>query len=340
MELRIGVIGIGAMGRDHVDRINNRVNGASVTAISDINREEGLKYGAEIGAEFISNAEDLIASDEIDGVVITSWDPTHEEYVLEAIKNNKYVFCEKPLSVDSAGCMNIVNAEVEKGERLVQVGFMRRFDRGYEDIKKELDKGQLGEPLLLHCTHRNAEVDSKYDTPMAVENTAVHEVDALRWLLQEDFVQAEVILPKKQTTNTHANLHDPQFMLLQTESGVCIDLEVFVNCKFGYDINCKVVCENGEIGLTNPTYYSIKTENKDYKRVPSDWKERFIEAYDKEFQLWVDGIKQESITGPSAWDGYMASVTTTALSLARDTGEKTTINFEEMPSLYKQEQFV
>ncbi|RIM29000.1 inositol 2-dehydrogenase, partial [Staphylococcus cohnii] len=83
MELRIGVIGIGAMGRDHVDRINNRVNGAKVSAISVINVEVATAYEEEIGATFYEGAEALIASDEIGGIVVTSWDPTHEGYVLE-----------------------------------------------------------------------------------------------------------------------------------------------------------------------------------------------------------------------------------------------------------------
>lgn len=336
MELKIGIIGIGAMGRDHVERINERVNGAVVAAISDINKDTAIAYAEEIGATFFENAEDLISSEDIDAVVVTSWDPTHEDYVLECIKNNKYVFCEKPLAIEASGCLNIVHAEIEKNKKFVQVGFMRRYDRGYEEIKHELQTGTLGETLLIHCTHRNEMVDEGYDTPMAVENTAVHEVDALRWLLEEDFVTAEVRLPKKQTTKTHAKLHDPQLILLETESGVIIDLEVFVNCQFGYDINCKVVCEQGEIGLTNPTYYSIKTERKDSTRVPSDWKERFIAAYDRELQIWVDGVKNDNITGPSAWDGYMASVTTSACSEARDTGERKDIKFEPKPGLYNQ----
>lgn len=335
MELKIGVIGIGAMGRDHVERINERVNGANVTAISDINKDVATAYAKEINATFFENAEDLIASEDVDAVLVTSWDPTHEGYVLETIKHNKHVFCEKPLALESSGCTNIVNAEVEKNKRYVQVGFMRRYDRGYEEIKRELQTGSLGETLLVHCTHRNESVDESYNTPMAVENTAVHEVDALRWLLEEDFVTAEVRLPKKQTTRTHPDLHDPQLILLETESGTVIDLEVFVNCQFGYDINCKVVCEQGEIGLTNPTYYSVKTERKDSTRVPSDWKERFISAYDRELQLWIDGVKQDHITGPSAWDGYMASVTTNACSEARDSGKIVDIKFESKPELYK-----
>lgn len=58
----------------------------------------------------------MIADPEVDAVVVTSWDPTHEQYVLEAIKHNKYVFCEKPLATDSEGCRRIVDAEVANGK--------------------------------------------------------------------------------------------------------------------------------------------------------------------------------------------------------------------------------
>lgn len=121
MELKIGIIGIGAMGRDHVERINERVNGAVVAAISDINKDTAIAYAEEIGATFFENAEDLITSEDIDAVVVTSWDPTHEDYVLECIKNNKYVFCEKPLAIEASGCLNIVHAEKKKIRNLYKL---------------------------------------------------------------------------------------------------------------------------------------------------------------------------------------------------------------------------
>ena len=74
---------------------------------------------------------------------------------------------------------------------------------------------------------------------MAISNTAIHEIDVLRWLLDED-ASVQMILPKE-TSHTHADLHDPQLLIFQTKSGVTIDLEIFVNCRFGYDIKCDVV---------------------------------------------------------------------------------------------------
>ena len=75
--------------------------------------------------------------------------------MLEAIKHGKYVFCEKPLAMDAAGCRRIVDAEVAYGKKLVQVGFMRRYDRGYIELKEAIESKQYGEALMMHCAHRN-----------------------------------------------------------------------------------------------------------------------------------------------------------------------------------------
>lgn len=203
----------------------------------------------------------MIASEDVDVVVVTSWDPTHEQYVLEAIKHGKYVFCEKPLAMDAAGCRRIVDAEVAYGKKLVQVGFMRRYDRGYIELKEAIESKQYGEALMMHCAHRNPSADENYTTPMAISNTAIHEIDVLRWLLNEDYESVQMILPKK-TSNSHADLHDPQLLIFQTKSGVTIDLEIFVNCRFGYDIKCDVVFETAEVGMTDPAYTRIKSEEK------------------------------------------------------------------------------
>lgn len=336
MELRIGVIGTGAIGIDHIKRLTNKTKGARVVAVSDINVERATKIAQEVGAKFVATGEELISLPEVDAVVVTSWDPTHEGYVLEAIKNNKYVFCEKPLAVESEGCKRIVNEEVKLGKKLVQVGFMRRYDKGYGELKEMIDSGKLGEVLMLHCAHRNPAADENYDTPMAIENTAVHEIDVLRWLLQEDYVAAQVILPKK-TSYAHKNLHDPQILILETESGIHIDVEIFVNCNYGYDIRCDVMCENGMVSLSDPSYSSVRTAGTDYTGVSADWKQRFVAAYDQEFQLWVDSVKAGELNGPTAWDGYVASVTTTAASHARDTGKRVEIKLDECPDLYKAE---
>ena len=333
MSINVGIIGTGAIGREYIKRINNKVQGAQVVAVTDINAEVAKKIAKDIGATFFETGEELIASDKVDAVVVTSWDPTHEHYVLETIKHGKYVFCEKPLATESEGCRRIVDAEIEYGKKLVQVGFMRRYDKGYIELKNMITSKKYGEPLMLHCAHRNPSANENYTTPMAVSQTAIHEIDVLRWLLDEDYASVQMLLPK-QTSNTHENLKDPQFIIFETKSGVTIDLEVFVNCRFGYDIKCDVVCETAEFGLTDPAFTKVKAEEKNYTRISPDWQTRFMDAYDYEFQLWINSVISGELTGPTAWDGYVASITMAACHEARETGKKVNIELDERPALY------
>src|SRR5207245_11380308 len=107
-------------------------------------------------------------------VVVTSWGPTHEEFVLAAIAAGKPVFCEKPLATTAAGCLRIVEAEVKHGKRLVQVGFMRRYDAGYRGLREVVSGGKIGEPLMVHCAHGNAEVRESYTTEVMLHERACH----------------------------------------------------------------------------------------------------------------------------------------------------------------------
>ena len=128
--LNIGVIGCGAIGRDHIRRLTDLVPGCQVVACADYFEEAAIKVAAQYeGMKAYKTGEELIAAPEVQAVVITSSDPSHAGYVLEALKAGKQVFCEKPLAQSAADCEKIIVAETAHGKRLVQVGFMRHYDR-------------------------------------------------------------------------------------------------------------------------------------------------------------------------------------------------------------------
>ena len=134
-ELQLGLIGAGGIGRTHIERINTTLQGARVVAVSDAMQEHGRKVAASYGCTFFSNGEELIHRPEIDAVIVTTIDQFHAQYVKAAIKAGKYVFCEKPLAPKASICREIVDAEIAGGKQLVQVGFMRRYDYGYRQLK-------------------------------------------------------------------------------------------------------------------------------------------------------------------------------------------------------------
>ena len=211
---------------------------------------------------------------------------------------------------------------------------MRRYDKGYNEVKAALDSGEYGSPLLLHCTHRNPEVPDSYTTAMAVHDTATHEIDVTHWLVNDDFVSAQVIMPKV-TKYAHTELADPQLMILQTKSGIVVEDEVFVNCKFGYDINCQVVCEDGVIEMPQPLYPTYRKNAQISQTIDTDCFVRFYGAYDEEVQNWVNEAAEGVIGGPNAWDGYLAAITADALVRAQTSGKVETITpAKEKPAFY------
>ncbi len=336
MTLKIGVIGTGATGQDHIRRITNTLTGGQVVAVTDINLEQAKETVAKYGlkAEVYADGKALIAAKEVEVVLVTSWGPTHEEYVLAAIAAGKPVFCEKPLATTAEGCMNIVKAEVAAGKRLVQVGFMRPYDAGYRALKKVIDDGGIGDPLIVHCAHRNPAVGDSYKTDMAITDTVIHEIDVLRWLLNDDYKTVQVVYPKK-TRNASSHLADPQIILMETVKGVRIDVEVFVNCVYGYDIQCEVVGETGIARLPEPNNVPMRSAAKRSVEILTDWKQRFIDAYDVELQGFIHSLVAGKLTGPSAWDGYAAAVAADACVKAQSTGAIETVSMPARPAFYQ-----
>ncbi|MEV2218198.1 Gfo/Idh/MocA family oxidoreductase [Streptomyces sp. NPDC050997] len=335
MSVRVGVIGAGMIGQDHIRRLTDVVTGATVTAVTDLDAARAGEVAARIGATALSTGAALIASPDVDAVLVTSWGPTHAEHVLGAIAAGKPVFCEKPLATTAEDCLRIVEAERAHGRRLVQVGFMRRFDPGYRQMKEVIDAGSIGTPLIVHCAHRNPTVPDAYVSAMAAQDTAVHEIDVLRWLLDDEIVSAQVITPRA-TSKRFEHLKDPQIMYFETANGVRIDLEVFVNCQYGYDIQCETVGEEGLVRLPDPAAVGIRTTGRHGTAVLQDWKGRFADAFDTEFREWIASVASGGEpTGPSSWDGYAATVITDAAvrSLESD-GTTVTVDMKPRPAFY------
>ena len=129
--LRIGLVGTGGIGRTHIERINNTLQGGKVVACADPASAFGMSVAEKYGIKGFENPIDMINDSEIDAVMCTTADPFLEEYVLASIAAGKYVFCEKPLAPKADACKRIVEAEMKAGKKLVQVGFMRRYDEGF-----------------------------------------------------------------------------------------------------------------------------------------------------------------------------------------------------------------
>ena len=134
MTVRIGLIGCGGMGRAHVDRIVNDLAGAKVVAAADLNLQAAEEVAAQVGGKAYGSGAELIAAPDVDAVLIATFGKVHAPDVIAAVEAGKYVLCEKPLATTAEDCKKIMQAEEKAGKKLVTVGFMRRFDQGYNQL--------------------------------------------------------------------------------------------------------------------------------------------------------------------------------------------------------------
>jgi len=331
--LRVGVIGTGMIGQDHIRRMTKVLSGVRVTAVTDVDTDVAKKVAEAIGATAHATGEDLVADPEVDAVAVCSWGPTHEQYVLASIAAGKPVFCEKPLATTQQACLRIVEAEVARGSRLVQVGYMRRYDVAYRALKKVLDSGAIGAPLMMHCAHRNPSVPAFYEKEMAITDTSVHEIDMARWMFGEEIAAVRVLVPRK--SRNGGELQDPLLLILEMASGALVDVEISVNIRYGYDIRGEIIGEDGTAALGELSPVTVRRLGQLSTPIAADWRERFILAYDIEIQEWIDSIAAGGPPlGPTAWDGYAAAVVSDAGVAALRSGARVEVSLAEQPTLY------
>ena len=317
-----GIIGAGgSIGQEHLKRLTKRIDGVAVTALYDINKEKTDALAAAYGAESMESVDALIASDKVDAIVITAWDGVHAEMTNKAIAAGKPVFCEKPLATTLEDAKKVVEAEKASGKRLLQIGFMRRFDPDYIKMKKILDSGELGAPLMAHCISRTRSHPKNHTTEQHITNIAIHEIDICRWLLGENLNEVAVRFPRA-TCFAEGTCQDPQLVLMQSDSGVLIDVEVSGNSYYGYEILCELVCEKGTIRLPVAAEPIVRSYLQCGQAIPEDWTNRFVVAYQEELQHWVDYLQGKTdVPGPGAEDGYEACKISDALIKAQTTGQ-------------------
>jgi myo-inositol 2-dehydrogenase/D-chiro-inositol 1-dehydrogenase len=334
MTVRVGIIGTGVMGTDHARLLACAVSGAALTAVFDVDHQRASAVADAVAqARVLGDPIELIHDDAVDAVLVASSDPTHEAFVLAAIAAGKPVLCEKPLAPTVEGCRRIVEAETAFGTRLVTVGFMRRYDPGYVDLKSTLDSGELGAALVLHCVHRNPSAPVGLPSGSVITNSAVHEIDVARWLLGEEIVAASVHRPRP--SRNAGSTQDPQILVLESAGGVLVDIEVFVNARYGYEVRCELVCEEGSVSLDAPSATQLRRARSVSRDLPGDWRPRFAEAYRRELQDWIDGLRTKVTTGGAdAWDGYAATAVAQVCIAALETGVRHEVLLADRPELY------
>ncbi|MDP3196888.1 Gfo/Idh/MocA family protein [Tabrizicola sp.] len=323
MTLSVGVIGTGVMGAEHVRILRDETAGAQVVAVcdADIDRARAVAGHGEAFSDLLA----LIRDHRVQAVVIASPDATHADLALTCLAAGKPVLCEKPLAATAEDALRVVQAEVQLGRRLVQVGYMRRFDPAYVEMLRVRASGAIGEAVLLHNTHRNAAAPDWFTGAMAVTNSFVHEIDISRWLLNTEPTLARI---------SAAPGGDPLMITLETESGAIVSTEVHMNARYGYHVHAQLVGREGTVEMAAPTVTLTNHVGQHGHVWSENWVPRFRDAYRIQMNGWVRSIADQHPVGASAWDGYVATAIAEQVVTALQTGNPVRLTFGQRPDLY------
>lgn len=332
MTTRLAVIGAGLMGADHAKIVAEDMPGAILQVVCDMDAARAAKVAGVYGAELASDPEAVIARADVDAVIIASPDFTHAPLSLACVRAGKRVLCEKPLSQSSTECLTVMQAEQAAGARFVQLGFMRRFDEAYVQMKSALDQGRLGRALMMHNFHRNVATPSAdFTGAMAITNSAPHEFDVVRHVLQTEYTSIAATQPRRSDA-----LVAPVCMTLETTDGQIVTIEINNNAAYGYDVRAELVGEAASIAINPVAYTRLDAALSTGTAYDADWRSRYREAYVRQNRAFLRFVQTGDFPAlaASAWDGYASAIVAEAGVRALASGHKAPVTMIARPELY------
>jgi myo-inositol 2-dehydrogenase/D-chiro-inositol 1-dehydrogenase len=225
-----------------------------------------------------------------------------------------------------------MQAEQEVGQKFVQLGFMRRYDQSYVEMKEAIENGTLGRALMMHNFHRNVETPaSDFTGAMAITNSAPHEFDVVRHVLGTEYAWISAFQPKRSDRRVA-----PVFMVLETVDGQLVNIEINNNAAYGYDVRAELVGEQASISMSHVAYTHLERSLGVHTGYDADWRTRYFDAYRRQnraFLRFVDTDVFPEIAS-SCWDGYAAAVAAEAGVTALASGQKQLVTMISKPEFY------
>jgi myo-inositol 2-dehydrogenase/D-chiro-inositol 1-dehydrogenase len=334
-KVRIGVVGAGRIGKIHIENLVHRVPDAVVVAVADVALEDTKKWAAQYGiTNVVADPKELIGDPTIDAIVICSPTSTHAEYVMEAAKAGKQIFCEKPIAQKLDATRQALEA-VEKAGVKLQLGFNRRFDRNFNRIRHLVDSGEIGELHIVNITSRDPAPPPleyvKVSGGIFMDMT-IHDFDMARYLVGSDVVEVyavgNVLIDPR---IKDADDFDTAVTVLQFANGVVCTIDNSRQAVYGYDQRVEVFGSKGAAAAQNetPTKVTISNENG----VTSDkplyfFLERYMDSFAQEMNDFVTCIKEDTAPPVTGEDGLKSLLI--AMAATKSAKEKRPVSLKEI----------
>jgi myo-inositol 2-dehydrogenase/D-chiro-inositol 1-dehydrogenase/scyllo-inositol 2-dehydrogenase (NAD+) len=318
-KLRVALIGCGRAGMIHARNFNGPVHGAVLTALCDPSEQALLSACEELGEKkCYTDWHDAIKDENVDAVIVVTPTAFHRDVVVFAAQNHKHVFCEKPMASSAEECDEMITA-CRENNVLLQIGFMRRFDRSFQRAKQMLEEGAVGTPTMIKSnTYGPSEPKEwMYDVrknygPIGEVNS--HDFDTLRWFAGSEVRMIHAVgnnfrsLEKKAE---YPDYYDTCSVLLEFENGILGMISGAQYVQYGYDARAEILGTHGIIKVGSQNDNTVIAVSAD-KRISEDsigsWQTLFLDAYRSEDQAFADAVRNGSEPLVTGTDGKMALI--------------------------------
>lgn len=297
--INVGIIGTGVMGAGHARFIKQHVPDATVVGLSDVDPNKISKLSDELGTVLFStaNPEELMNDPRVNAVIIASPDPLHVEHLRLAIASGKQILCEKPIATTIEDAQMIASEirkyESQVGKKMINFGFMRRFDPCYQEVRRLIATGDFGAPTFFRTVTRNVSSTGATSTGLFT-NIAIHDFDIYRWLFNDEWESIKSFYPKRSSLSPEG-LNDPLIIIGRLKSGITMVGDIVAFNNYGFDCRVEVICEKGTIQIG--THGDVITQVNGFGgatkggKMAENWMTRFEPSYIEELKAWVEEVK-------------------------------------------------
>ena len=328
-KLNVGLIGLGRLGRIYARDLSTRIACTRLVAVADVDRAAVDEIAGEFDVPLgTTTAEELINHTSVDAVVIVTPTSTHRAVTEAAAASGKAVFCEKPLSISLDEASAIKDA-VERSGIFFQMGFMRRFDRGFAAAKQRLAEGAIGEAVVFKSTSRDPFRPSvEYADPRSsggmILDMGIHDFDLARWFMGEvATVQAIGGVLAYPELGAVGDI-DNAIISLTFTSGRLGVVDLTRNGIYGYDIITELLGTQGtlRVGYIRETPLLIMTKGVVAHDTVPYFMERFTPAYTAQLENFAQNVLQGRQPPITVDDGVQALRIAVAATRAQHTGQR------------------
>jgi len=188
--VRIGIVGLGRLGRRHAENLARRVPGAELVAACSPVDEERAWAQQELGVRTVyDDYARLLAHPDLDAVFLVTPTSLHAAQIIAGLEAGRHVYCEKPLSLSLEDCRRVADVARGRPELKVMIGYSRRFDPSYRDAWDKVQAGAIGRPFLVRSQNLDLNDPSGFFVRFAPTSggifldCTVHDIDLARWFL-------------------------------------------------------------------------------------------------------------------------------------------------------------